>query len=477
MTSNQTQYLHVRIADQIKHQVEESILKTGDKVPSVRNMARQAKVSISTVLQAYANLEADGIVVAKPQSGYFVSDLAANNIQIPDRISCSEMTPKPALAFNVWGAIYQSATNEDILPLGLANPTTDLLPVNGLNRSIRQVLNTQPAKGLQYSFPPGEIELRRQIAAQYYLRNQKVNPEDIVITTGCTESVLLSLKAVAQPGDVIAIESPIYFVLLRIIKTLGMTVIEIESDPHTGMSVEALERATNSIDISAVICIPNFSNPNGTLMTDEKKQRLVNLLEAKNIALIEDDIHGELYFGDSRPSNCRDFSDSGNILTCSSFSKTLAPGFRVGWVLPGKYTKRVIKHKRLTSAATTTLSQLAVANFLQSGAYQRHLKKLRHTFKRQLFMLRQSVARHFPAGTRISHPDGGFVLWIQLPTKIDTLVLAERAMAEKISIAPGMMFSVSDQYTHLFSLCAGFAWSDAAEKAVERLGEMIEEMR
>lgn len=476
MTENQNQYLHVKVADQIKQLVEESILQTGDKVPSVRTMAKQAKVSISTVLQAYANLEADGIVYAKPQSGYFVSDLAINNIQIPDRISCTDMAPTPALAFNVWGSIYESATNENVLPLGLANLKAELLPVKGLNRSVRQILKSQPQMGFQYSFPPGEIDLRRQISAQYYLRNQEVSPDDIVITSGCTESILLSLKAVAEPGDVIAIESPVYFVLLRIVKSLGMTVIEIESDPHTGMSIEALERAANSIDISAVICIPNFSNPSGTLMPDEKKRRLVKLLEAKNIPLIEDDIYGELYFGETRPSNCRDFSDTGNILSCSSFSKTLAPGFRIGWIVPGKYTKQVIKYKRLTSAATTTLSQLAIAHFVQTGAYQRHLKKLRYTFKQQLYTMRQSIARHFPAGTRISHPDGGFVLWVQLPIKIDTLALAERAMDEKISIAPGMMFSVSNQYTHFLRLCAGFVWSDEAENGVKRLGELIEEI-
>jgi len=477
MTLQQAQYLHAKVADQIKHLIEESILKAGDKVPSVRSMAKQSEVSVSTVLQAYANLEADGIVYARPQSGYFVSDLAGNNIKIPKRICCPELTPKPALAFNVWGSIYESATNEDILPLGLANPKPELLPVSGLNRSVRHVMSEKPDLGVQYSFPPGELDLRRQISAQYYMRNQDVSPDDIVITSGCTESVLLSLKAVAIPGAVIAVESPIYFVLLRIVKSLGMSVIEIESDPHTGMSVEALERAVNSIAISAVICIPNFSNPSGTLMPDEKKQRLVDLLGDKGIPLIEDDLYSELYFGDTRPATCRDFGDSEMILSCNSFSKTLAPGFRIGWVLPGKYKNAVIQHKRLTSAATGTLPQLAIAHFIQTGAYQRHLRKLRQTFKQQTYTLRQSIARHFPADTRISHPEGGFVLWVQLPFKLDTLALAERAMQEKISIAPGMMFSVSDQYSHFLRLCTGFLWSDVAEQGVKRLGEMIAEMR
>jgi DNA-binding transcriptional MocR family regulator len=477
MKAQHARYLHVKVADQIKHLIEQSILKSGDKMPSVRNMARQSQVSVSTVLQAYAQLEADGIVHARPQSGYFVSELAGNNIQIPDRICCPALTPRPALAFNVWGAIYESATNEDIMPLGLANPKAELLPVRGLNRSVRHVLTEHPEASVQYSFPPGEVALRRQISAQYYLRNQDVSPDDIIITSGCTESILLSLKAVANHGDVIAVESPIYFVLLRIVKSLGMSVIEIESDPHTGMSVELLERAINSIHISAVICIPNYSNPSGTLMSDEKKQRLVDLLESKAIPLIEDDIYSELYFGDSRPSMCRDFSSSDTILSCSSFSKTLAPGYRIGWVLPGKFKQQLIKHKRLTSAATGTLAQLAIAHYMQIGAYQRHLRKLRQTYKQQLYTLRQSIALHFPVGTCISDPAGGFVLWVQLPFKLDTLRLAERAMQEKISIAPGMMFSVSEQYTYFLRLCAGFIWTDAADLAVRRLGEMIREMR
>ncbi len=476
MSSSQATYLHVRVADTIRHLIEEATLKTGDKVPSVRSMSRQAGVSISTVLQAYANLEADGVVVAKPQSGYFVSSTAASHVRVPDRIVFSEVKPAPAPAFNLWASIYESATNDDIMPLGLANPKSELLPVKGLARAVRQVLNESPERCTQYSFPPGEIELRRQIAAQYYLRNQDVHPDDIVITSGCTESILLSLKATAQPGDVIAVESPMYFVLLRIVKSLGMTLVEIESDPVTGMSIEALARAVASIKISAVICIPNFSNPNGTLMPDEKKQRLVDLLEANDIPLIEDDIYADLYFGDNRPSSCRDFAHAGTVLSCSSFSKTLAPGYRIGWVLPGRYRDQVIQHKRLTSAATTTLSQLAIAQFIQSGAYQRHLRVLRQTFKQQIFKLRETIACYFPEGTRISDPKGGFVLWVQLPSQIDTRLLAERAMQEKISIVPGSMFSASDQYSNFLRLCTGFIWSEAAEQGVKRLGEMIEEM-
>ncbi|MEE9447245.1 MAG: PLP-dependent aminotransferase family protein [Arenicellales bacterium] len=477
MNNPQPRYLHAKVADKIKHMIETSILKAGDKLPSVRVMAKEAEVSISTVLQAYANLESDRLIYAKPQSGYFVSELAVKNIDIPDRIHCSTLTPKPALAFNVWGAIYESATNDDILPLGLANPKPELLPVSGLSRSVRHVLSENPDTSVQYSFPPGELALRRQIAAQYYMRNQEVDIDDIIITSGCTEAILLSLRAVAKHGDVIAVESPVYFVLLRIVKSLGMTVIEIESDPSTGMSVDALERATASIEITAVICIPNFSNPNGTLMPDTKKKRLVALLNEKNIPLIEDDIYSELYFGEHKPSNCRDFDSTGNVLTCSSFSKTIAPGYRIGWVIPGKHREMIIQHKRLTSAATSTLPQLAIAHFLQTGAYQRHLKKMRQTFKEQLYIMRQSIARHFPKGTRISDPKGSFVLWIQLPMKIDTLVLAERAMNEKISIGPGMMFSVSNQYSNFLRLCTGYLWTDEAEQGVKRLAEIIQEMQ
>jgi len=473
--ANQAPYLHVRLADTIRHLIEESTLKAGDKVPSVRSMSRQAGVSISTVLQAYANLEADGVVVARPQSGYFVSPMAASNIRLPDRIVFSELKPKPAPAFNLWGSIYESAGNDDILPLGLANTRSELLPVKGLARAVRQVLNQSADHCTQYSFPPGEIELRRQIAAQYYLRNQEVHPDDIVITSGCTESVLLSLKATASPGDVIAVESPMYFVLLRIVKSLGMTLLEIESDPVTGMSIEALQRAIDTVRVAAVICIPNFSNPSGTLMPDTNKRQLVSLLEQHDVPLIEDDLYADLYFGDARPSSCHDFAHKGTVLSCSSFSKTLAPGYRIGWILPGRYREQVIQHKRLTSAATTTLSQLAIAQFIQSGAYQRHVRILRQTFKQQIFQLREAIARYFPEGTRISDPRGGFVLWVQLPGEIDTGQLTERAMQEKISIVPGLMFSATKRYSNFLRLCAGFTWSEAAEQGVKRLGELIRE--
>lgn len=292
---------------------------------------------------------------------------------------------------------------------------------------------------------------------------------------------MISLKAVAKTGDVIAVESPVYFVILRIIQSLGMTVLEIESDPETGMSVDSLERALASIHVKAVVAVPNFSNPTGALMTDEKKLQLVHLLAERDIPLIEDDIYGELYAGRHRPTNCREFvADNelgGQVITCSSFSKTLAPGYRVGWVIPGeKYYERVTRQKRLTSASTGTLPQLAIAEFMQSGSYERHLRQLRIACQQQTAQMRTCIAQSFPPGTRISNPKGGFVLWVQLPGELDTLKLAERAMQEKISLAPGEMFSVTDKYRSFLRFCAGAPWSERTEQAIIRVAELITEM-
>ena len=422
--------LHVGVAELIKAMIESGQLNVGDKIPSLRKMSQQAKVSISTAIQAYANLEDQAVIESRPKSGYYVTAQSASAIELPDRIQPGHKT-NATKSFNVWGSIYESVHKPEIVPLGLANPSADLLPTKALNRSIRKVLNEQAERTLEYSFPPGELALRQQIANHYTRLNQYISPDDIVITNGATEALMISLKAVAKAGDVIAVESPVYFVILRIIQSLGMTVLEIESDPKTGISVESLEKAIQSINITAVIVIPNFSNPSGALMPDEKKQCLVNLLDEKQITLIEDDVYGELYFGPHRPSNCREFSNNGKVMLCSSFSKSIAPGYRIGWVIPGQFRERVFRQKRLSSAATGTLSQLAIADFIQAGTFNRHMRKLRLTYRDQLIQMRTAIAATMPKGTRITNPVGGFILWAQLPGKVDTLKLAEAALQTK----------------------------------------------
>jgi len=343
--------LYDRVARVVRDMIDEGSLQPGQRVPSLRSMSKQLKVSITTVLQAYAHLEDAGLIESRPQSGYFVTPRAPVAVPTPRR-SRSQRAPRKVRVDNAVQAIFSVANRRDVVPLGVVNPAPELLPGRALSRHVREVIKRAPDEALNYCFPPGDPLLRREIAVRCSSLGGAVSPDDVVITTGATEALMTSLSAVARPGDVIAVESPAYFMLLQIIESLGMLALEIATDPATGMILDDLQKAVDQINVKAVISNANFQNPTGSLMPDAHKERLVAMLAERAIPLIDDDIYGDLYFTEERPRTLKSFDTEGNVLLCSSFSKTVAPGYRIGWVLPGKYQEKVIAKKQLSSAAT-----------------------------------------------------------------------------------------------------------------------------
>jgi DNA-binding transcriptional MocR family regulator len=329
---------------------------------------------------------------------------------------------------------------------------------------------------MSYCFPPGDEELRHEIARRYMDLGLSVDPASVVITSGCSEALALSLQTVTRRGDIVAVESPTYFSVLRLIERMGLLAVEIDSDPETGLCLDALEAAIETMEIKAVVAVLNFSNPLGSVMPDAGKRRLVAMLEQANIALIEDDIYGDLHFGEQRPAIAKSFDQKGLVLTCSSFSKTIAPGYRIGWVIADRYRDDLIEWKQATSSAMCSLPQIAMADYLRSGAYERHLVRLRSAYRSQVEKMRFMLARTLPAGTRITNPQGGFVLWVELPRGIDALELVNRALQEKISLTPGMMFSATRKFRNFVRINCGHPWDAQIEKAVEQLGELVRQM-
>jgi aspartate/methionine/tyrosine aminotransferase len=246
--------------------------------------------------------------------------------------------------------------------------------------------------------------------------------------------------------------------------------------PRDGMDLDVLERAVERRRVAACLASPNFNNPLGSLMPDEGKRRLVEILARRDVPLIEDDINGDLAHDGSRPRTAQSYDRSGGVLLCSSFSKQLAPGYRVGWVAPGRHFERVKALKLTGTLATATLPQLAIAEFLANGGYDHHLRALRRHFAGQIERMSAAVAGAFPAGVRLTRPRGGFVLWAGLPDGVCALRLHERALAEKISIAPGPMFSVRRGFPDFIRLNCGHAWSGKLERAVGMLGRLVHSM-
>ncbi len=464
-------FLYRSVSGKIAGLIDEGVLRPGERVPSVRRLGAQEGVSVSTVMQAYTLLESRGYIEARPQSGFYVRSRRDSLPPEPRTSAPGRQTTRVGISGLV-SRVLQAVLDPEVVPFGAACPAPELLPGRKVNRMLAGLIRRSGRDINGYNFPPGTYELRRQVARRSLDWGGRLAPEDIVVTCGATEALNLCLRAVARPGDLIAIESPAYFVTLLMLESLGMDVIEIPSHPRHGMCLDALGDALKKHRIRACIASPNFSNPLGSSMPDDAKRELVAMLARRNIPLIEDDLYGDLYFGDARPRSAKAFDKEGLVLLCSSFSKLIAPGYRVGWAAPGRFQAKVEALKLTTTLATPTLLQAAIAEFLESGAYDRHLRKMRAAFATQTEQMIAAVGEHFPAGTKVTRPAGGFVLWVELPHDVNSLELQERALAERISISPGPIFSARQRYRNFIRLNCGYPWSDRLDQALRTLGRL-----
>ena len=472
--SQSESFKYDQISRYINELIETGALKPGDKAPSLRKLSKQLGVSIATVSQAYVNLEDQGILKAKPQSGFYVNAQAAQINDIPKSTSTSKQ-PRKVRFGELFEEIFSNADNPRIVPFGTSCPSMDFMPVKSLTRTTKSILSRHPKRCMDYNFPPGHGRLREQIVQQYKYTSTRISADDIIITSGATEALSLSLRTVAKRGDIIAVESPTYFAVLRLIEKMGMLALEIDTDPATGMNLEALEEAFDTMDITAVLASPNISNPLGCLMPEDKKRELVNMLAERDIPLIEDDVYGSVYFGDRAPRPAKSYDLNNLVLSCSSFSKTLAPGYRIGWVLAGRYKRKIRELKQATFSATSSINQLAMAEFLSSGQYDRHLVRLRKTMREQIDKGRYLVCKSFPEGTYISRPQGGNVLWVELPRGCNCIEIFNRALQHNIGVTPGILFSATRRFKNYLRINCGYPWTETNEAAVVKLGQIVKE--
>ncbi len=463
--------LYVTLADELQSLVGQGTLRPGHRVPSVRRMALQRDVSISTVIQAYTLLENRGVLEARPQSGYYVRARLPGDVPEP-RMARPMAKPSYVGVNDLTAEIMMSATDPGAVPLGAALPDHTLFPTKKLARLLGAVGRNDPALLGRYAMNWGYDPLAREIARRYLQTGTPLAHDELVITLGCAEAINLSLRAVTKPGDTVALESPAYFGFLETIQSLNLRALEVPTDPRTGICLDATRDALENNDVKVVLVMPTYQNPLGSCMPDEKKERLYRLLADYDVPAIEDDIYGDLHFGERRPKPLKAWDTDGRVLLCSSFSKTLAPGLRVGWCAPGRYLERVRRLKFTNTLGTPVVLQKTVSDFLRNGGYDHHLRSIRRAYQNQLHLFSQAVLRHFPEGTRLSRPQGGFVLWVELPPGVDTLRLHRDALKHRINIAPGALFSVKDRYRNCLRLNCGLPWSEPIEAAVRTLGEL-----
>jgi DNA-binding transcriptional MocR family regulator len=463
------QVLYEQVAARLQSLISDGTLKPGDRLPSVRKLKQQLSVSTSTVMEAYRLLEDRGLVTVRPQSGYYVK---LGPTGLPQEPAFTTPPHQPcevdiSLAFQVINAMR----DDSLVKLGAALPTLELLPLAQLNRLMGKVLRGNAIQAHAYGTPLGCPELRTELAKRMLDAGCSAAPDQLVITNGASEAIYLSLQAVTRPGDTVAIESPTYFATLEALKSLGLKALTLPTHPRQGISLNHLEEALHTGEVKACLLVSNFSNPLGHAMDDLNKKRLVDLLNRYQVPLIEDDVYGDIYFEGSRPKAIKTFDTEGRVLYCASVSKTLSPGLRVGWCGGGRYHADIARFKAIINQSTAVAVQLTVAAFLANGGYERHLRNLRRAYRDQMARMQQAIVEHFPPEVCVTRPQGGHVLWIEMPPEFDAMRLYREALNAKIAIAPGVMFSASGNcYKNCFRLNTAVVWTDEVERAIETLG-------
>ena len=461
-----------QLAEQTEALILNGVLRPGDRLPSVRQACRIHDVSPITVTQAYYILEGRGLIEARPKSGYFVRARLGQNLSEPEMthpVGGSTQLQVSDFIFQ----ILDSVRDPSVVPLGSSFPSPFLYPLDKLGRFLATAARKFDPLATVTDLPPGNEELRRQLALRYLTQGATVSPQEIVITSGAMEGLNLCLQAVTQPGDLIAIESPTFYAGLQASERLGLKVIEIPSHPREGVSLSALEDTLRHHPIKACLFMLNFANPTGSRVSDENKKALLELLRRYDVPLIEDDVYNELYFGPQAPLCSKAEDKTGLVMHVSSFSKCLAPGYRIGWVAAGRYASRIQRQKLSSSLATTVPVQIALAEYLKHGGLENHLRHLRQTLALQEVEMVQAVERHFPTGTKLARPQGGYFLWLELPPHVDTLLLHQQALERGISIAPGPIFSAKREFKNYLRLNFGHPDSQRLDAAMATLGELI----
>jgi len=468
--------LYEKLANEIAKSIRDGVLRVGDKLPSVRDACSSRGVSPSTVFQAYYLLEARGLVRARPRSGYYVNARDDSLPPEPDTSCPDGESTELAISERIFD-ILDSVRNRDVTPLGSAFPSPLLFPLPRLAQAMSAHLKRQDPLDTIEDLSPGNPGLRRQIALRYLIAGINVPANDIVVTNGALEALNLCLQVVTQPGDLVAIEAPAFYASLQVLERLKLKAVEIPVHPREGIDLDVLADSLARLPIKACWFMSNFQNPLGASMSEEKKRALAALLTRHQVPLIEDDVYAELYFAAQAPKPVKAFDTEGLFMHCSSFSKSLAPGYRVGWVAGGRYAEQIERLKLMTSLSASVPAQAAIADYLQHGGYDRHLRKLRHALESQQHAMLAAVARHFPAATRVTRPSGGYFLWLELPEQIDALKLFQLAHAQGISLAPGPIFSATRRFGHCLRLNYGHPWTATSEQAMETLGRIIHSLQ
>ena len=465
--------LYERLAERLRHQIQRGVLPAGERMPSLRRIGREQRVSLATAVEAYTQLEREGLIEARARSGFYVRSPAAAPLRAASTRAMRSPQPlrNPALL-----GVLDVFSRTDLLPLHATTPSPALLPGAALAASTARALRRHPESVTRYAQSQGLIELRQRIARRYAQCGVDVDPDEVVITAGAMEAITVSLRAVTRPGDAVMVETPTYYGLLQAVAGLGLRVIEVPNRPGLGIDVARMRELLARHAVRAAVLVPNFNNPLGSLTNDADKRALVATCAAHGVRVIEDDLYSETAYSGERALPLRRFDEHGHVITCSSFSKTLAPGLRVGWALAGRWTAEVLRAKCFSSIATATLPQLALTDYLARHDFDRALRRLQRELAANTQRYRAAIAQYWPAGTRASEPAGGMALWVELPGEAEGQALFAAALDRGIGTLPGHLFSSRGDHRHHLRLSCGLPWDAQVEGALRTLGRLAQQL-
>lgn len=467
--------LYRQLANHYLDAIRSGTLKTGERFPSIRLMMEKHAVSLSTAVQVCRELEDYGVLEARPRSG--------NYIRQPDTpAKPTPIAPPPPLDSGVYLGIHEQvsavlkASQRATVKVNFASAycAPQLYPIKILQDNMIKALRQDPHLFETTGTTAGHIALRNVLARRALTSKTHLSAERIVITNGATEAITLALRAVTRPGDTVAVESPTFYGVLQILESLNLRVLEVPASSHGGINLSSLEQALQGTErIKALIVIPNLHNPLGSIMPDANKARLVRLCAEHDIVLIEDDTYGDLVDTEQPLSTLKHWDRGDNLIYCASLNKTLAPGMRLGWISAGKWHERVEMLKHTQSRGCEALSQLAVSAFMGTPSYERYLRRLRNTLAQQRMQMSVAILRYFPPGTRVTNPQGGTMLWVELPREHSSMALFHEALNVGIQISPGGIFSNTRRFDHFVRIGCGAPYSPRMDEALATLGRLL----
>jgi len=467
--------LYEQVAEQVAALIRSGHYRVEEKIPGTRQLATDYGVSINTILQAQKLLENWGLVAARQRSGFYVKTQSKAPLELKAE---NRAALKPVLVRRQRLTLdhIQASGGRARWQLGTALTNECYLPTSQLKRLAGKLVRSDDDLFGRYEISLGLTRLRQTLAARMAGWGCAVDANDILITNGCHEAILVALKSVAKAGDIVLVESPSYYALVQILDSLGLKSIAIPSHPETGVSLKKIAQACARWPVKACVLVSNFATPMGTQPGDEQKRALLSLLAQYEVPLIEDDIFSDLGYSGKRPSTYKKFDSNDNVIYCNSFSKTVGPGLRVGWLASNRYVERAAYQKFAQNIATSSFNQRLLDEFLRRGNIDKHLRGLRRAFAGNVSQAIELIHRYFPAGTNTSRPEGGYMLWAKLPAGYDTAVLYQQALAKNIFIAPGKLFLNDRQYERFIRINCAQPLVSVLQPALLQLAQLLEDL-